>query len=247
MIFKQLEKHRQAVIEYGIPENQILGIFLYGSQNYNCDTVNSDVDSKAIIIPTYHDLCCGSPVIKELHLDNGEHCEIKDIREMVKMWRKQNINFLEIFYTKYCLINTIYKDIWESQFICNREIICQYNIAYAVKSVVGQVLHTIKQNPNDNKKLANGWRLNIFLKNLYAGINYGDCITLSEKDRQYFILLKNGSVQISADKLLDDIVLNGNKVLQNIDDNPLYDKEFIDEKIFNQGIINLCRALEFIG
>ena len=101
MIFKQLEKHRQAVIEYGIPENQILGIFLYGSQNYNCATVNSDVDSKAIIIPTYYDLCCGSPVIKELHLDNGEHCEIKDIREMVKMWRKQNINFLEIFYTKY--------------------------------------------------------------------------------------------------------------------------------------------------
>ena len=35
------------------PERSILGVFLYGSQNYNLATENSDVDTKAIYIPPF--------------------------------------------------------------------------------------------------------------------------------------------------------------------------------------------------
>ena len=45
-----LNEHKQAVIEYGIPEAQILGIFLYGSQNYGIDTEESDVPLSSLLI-----------------------------------------------------------------------------------------------------------------------------------------------------------------------------------------------------
>lgn len=34
----------------------VLGVFLYSSQNYEMDTENSDIDTKAIIIPNFEDL-----------------------------------------------------------------------------------------------------------------------------------------------------------------------------------------------
>ena len=84
-------------------ESQILGVFAYGSMNYGTYIKGiSDVDTKAILIPSFGDLILREPISKEIHLANGEHCEVKDIRELVKMFKKQNINFLEILYTDYC-------------------------------------------------------------------------------------------------------------------------------------------------
>lgn len=246
-IHEKLQKHYNKVIEYGIPKEQILGIFLYGSQNYNCATEESDVDTKAIIIPTYHDLCCGRPISVELSLDNGEHCEVKDIREMVKMWKKQNINFLEILFTKYYIINDLYKDMWQYYFIGKRDIITQYDINAAVRSMVGQALHTIKQNPNNCKKIANGWRFNLFLTKMFSAVNYGDYIYLSESERETFLDIKTGKITIDTDLLLESIINNGDLVIQKYGYNAYFSKKYIDEDIFNQGIINLCRCLEFIG
>ena len=98
-----LKEHKQAILDKGYKEEQLLGIFLYGSQNYGCETEESDVDTKAIYIPTFEELCFDDPVSKEIQLKNDEHCEIKDIREMVKNFQKQNINFLEILFTDKCI------------------------------------------------------------------------------------------------------------------------------------------------
>lgn len=51
-IEEALQEHKQAVLAAGYTEKQILGIFVYGSQNYGTATENSDVDTKAVIIPT---------------------------------------------------------------------------------------------------------------------------------------------------------------------------------------------------
>ena len=97
-IQQALEEHKTAVLKK-YPKDKLLGVFLYGSQNYGTSTENSDVDTKAILIPSFGDLILREPVSKEIHLANNEHCEVKDIRELVKMFKKQNINFLEILYT----------------------------------------------------------------------------------------------------------------------------------------------------
>ena len=54
-IQKAIQEHKNKVLEL-YPEHQILGIFVYGSQNYNIATENSDVDTKAIIVPTLYNL-----------------------------------------------------------------------------------------------------------------------------------------------------------------------------------------------
>ena len=51
-IINRLKEHWNAVVDYGIPEERIIGVFLYGSQNYGFATEESDIDSKAIIIPS---------------------------------------------------------------------------------------------------------------------------------------------------------------------------------------------------
>ena len=100
----RIAAHADKVIKKYGKEN-VLGVFLYGSQNYNLATKNSDVDTVAIIVPTFSDLCLRSPISKELNID-GEHCNVKDIREYMKMIRKQNINFTETLFTEYRWVNT---------------------------------------------------------------------------------------------------------------------------------------------
>ena len=56
-IEQALQEHKQVILDAGFNENQILGVFLYGSQNYGLATKNSDVDTKVILIPTLEDLC----------------------------------------------------------------------------------------------------------------------------------------------------------------------------------------------
>ena len=112
---QRVEQHHKFVCEH-YPESQILGVFLYGSQNYDLDTPFSDVDTKAIYIPTFEEVVFNQPISKELHLPNGEHCEVKDIREFVKNLYKQNINFVEVLFTDYKVINELYKDLWYEVF-----------------------------------------------------------------------------------------------------------------------------------
>ena len=76
---------------------------LFGSQNYNLDTKNSDVDTKSVIIPkledwTWEDLDKYNTI---LTMPDGSHAEIKCLPDMCKQYIKCNINFLETLYTEY--------------------------------------------------------------------------------------------------------------------------------------------------
>jgi len=156
-------------------EDHILNITLYGSQNYNIDTPYSDVDVKAIYVP-----CLADAVLEnkwtsfEFHNIQNEHCELKDIREMCKMYQKQNLNFLETLFTEYRWDNPKYKEINDA-FKSRAEDIAHYNIWYGVKSTCGQALNTIKQlrnNPTDLKKFAKVIYLYLYLNKYIDGCDY---------------------------------------------------------------------------
>jgi hypothetical protein len=85
------EHYHRAIAHYGI-EN-VLGVFLYGSQNYNCDIEGSDVDTKCILVPDLYHLALHP--LKTTHLniyvdDTGvpEVCECMTIQHMVANWKK---------------------------------------------------------------------------------------------------------------------------------------------------------------
>ena len=172
---RAIREHKAAILnEY--PEEQVLGIFLYGSQNYGINTENSDVDTKAIIIPTFDDLTIGgNPISREIHFQNGEHCEVKDIRLISDMFKKQNLNFLEILFTDYCWINPRFNAIWRTYFANHAEEICHMNEAKAVKSITGQIISSLKRKTLDEKGFANGLRMYYFLKSYLTRKPYYDC------------------------------------------------------------------------
>ena len=82
---------------------------LSGSQNYGLDTENSDVDTKSIFIPNFSTLLFTKKLLSETWiLDNNEHIEAKDVREMGIQLLKQGLNFVEILFTPYVDINPKY-------------------------------------------------------------------------------------------------------------------------------------------
>lgn len=105
-IRNRLAEHLAIVKKTYGAEYTILGVFLIGSQNYGTSSENSDVDSKAILIPTYRTMVMnGEWISTTLTLENDEHIVIKDIRLAFKELKKPSINAVEWLYTKYCITN----------------------------------------------------------------------------------------------------------------------------------------------
>ena len=61
----------------------VLGIFLQGSQNYCLSYFGSDIDTKAILVPSFEDFVLNrKPVSTTIILPSDEHIDLKDIRLM---------------------------------------------------------------------------------------------------------------------------------------------------------------------
>lgn len=82
-----------------------------GSQNYNLDYEGSDIDTKAIMLPSFSDFVLNAKPLSTTHImENNEHVDFKDIRLMFDCIKKQNVNFVEILFTPYSIINPEYAD-----------------------------------------------------------------------------------------------------------------------------------------
>lgn len=124
--------------------NDWVGIFLYGSQNYDLTTPASDVDTKIIVLPSFKDLIFNrKPISVTLNLPNGEHCDVKDIRLMFDCFKKQNINFLEILFTRWKIMNPEYEKLFQPIFN-HREEIASYDNYAAINSMNGMIVQKHK-------------------------------------------------------------------------------------------------------
>lgn len=190
-ILKELEERYDFLVQkYG--EDHILGIFLYGSQNYGMSTPESDIDTKAIYVPSMMEICMNKkPISKELHY-KGTHIEIKDIRLMCEMWKKQNINFIEILFTEYTKVNPLYYPFWVT-LRQKRERIARYDPQKTVISVSSQAFHTIRHGEVTGKQFANAGRLVYFLKHYLEGYAYDVCIKMNEDSLAHFLEYKKSN------------------------------------------------------
>lgn len=198
-ILKRLQEHWNYAVSLGYNEDRFLGIFLYGSQNYGFANEDSDIDSKIIILPSFANMCLHKDwVSKELYYEN-EHIEIKDIRMLREMFMKQNINYVEILYSEYFILNPKYAELFNSYFIKNRDLISHFDRNKTVKSISGQLLHTLKQDPTDNKKLYNSHRLYYFLRDYLNNKAYSECIQPKAEEYEFLWKLKYGLLEICSD------------------------------------------------
>ena len=175
----------------------VLGVFLQGSQNYLLSYPGSDIDTKAILIPSFIDFVLNrKPVSTTLVKEDNSHIDIKDIRLMHDCFLKQNINFVEILFTTYKYINPEYVSIYQPMFD-NNERIAHYNNYAAVNCIAGMVYekHKAMEHPYptliekiekygyDNKQLHHIVRCEEFLKRYIAGVPYAECLIPTNTQR----------------------------------------------------------------
>lgn len=134
---KQVERHYEKLVELGY---NVVGVFLYGSQNYELDYEKSDVDTKAIVLPTLGDIVLNrQPVSTTVDMGDNCLCDVKDIRKMFECFKKQNINFIELLFTQYYKLNPIYESLYRPM-LDNAENIARYNNYASVNCMSGMAL-----------------------------------------------------------------------------------------------------------
>jgi hypothetical protein len=181
-----------------------LGVFLQGSQNYSLDYEGSDIDTKCIILPKFEEFCLNKkPASTTLILPSNEHIDVKDIRLMFECFKKQNINFIEILFTDYKIINPLYEDLF-ALMLDNAEQIARYNDFAALRCMAGMSMEKYKALEHryptlidkidkygyDPKQLHHIARLDEFIERYIRGDKYKECLHSNMAD--YLIDIKRG-------------------------------------------------------
>ena len=193
LIMKRLQEHYDESLQYFKPE-EIVGIFLQGSQNYGLDYEGSDIDTKLIVVPSFKDICLNKKPVSTTHIRaNEEHIDFKDIRLYMETFRKQNLNFLEILFTDFYIINPMYKEQWD-RLVAAREQIARMNPHRAVKSMKGVAMEKyhamehrypskadiIDKYGYDGKQVSHQIRVYDYLRRYIAGEDYKSCLRPSD-------------------------------------------------------------------
>lgn len=185
----KLAEHYNEALEY-FPEERIIGIFLQGSQNYHLDVPTSDIDTKLIVTPSLDDLIFNKQPISTTHVRaNNEHIDFKDIRVYMQTFRKQNLNFLEILFTPYFILNSIYEHEWMRLMVANEKI-AAFDPKRAIKSMKGLAHNKYKQLYNNTpaheadikkfgyspKELCHLKRIEEYIARYISGEKYAECL-----------------------------------------------------------------------
>ena len=209
----------------------VVGIFLYGSQNYNLNYEGSDIDLKATIIPSINDIVFNNkPISTTIDIPEGL-CDIKDIRLMVQSWRKQNVNFMELLFTEYSYVNPLFYEFFRP-LLAARETIVRYNEKRAVDCLRGFVYEKyyrlFKDTPSQHdeitkygyaaKQLVHMERLASLLEHYMKREPYMECLMVSPEERQKWIDLKTYSPNPLS---VDEVKERSQKVIEIVEDNIL--------------------------
>ena len=203
-IMNRVKDHLKESLEF-FPKNKIVTIALQGSQNYQLDTPESDVDTKLIVVPSFKDIVMNAKPVSTTHVRaNNEHTDWKDIRLYRDCFRKQNLNFVEILFTPYSLDNSLYKEQW-NRLREYREKIVRMNPYRAVRSMMGIALEKwhalehhypskmaiIEVHGYDMKQLHHLLRIRYFLDKYIDGYSYPACMIPDNKTRETLIKVKS--------------------------------------------------------
>jgi predicted nucleotidyltransferase len=248
-IDKRLKEDYNVITSMGY---ETVGIFLQGSQNYKLDYEGSDIDTKAIVLPKFEDFVLRKQEASTTHVTpTNEHIDIKDIRLMFDCFKKQNINFVEILFTKYKFMNPKYEALYQP-ILDNAEAIARYNNYAGVNCIAGMAMEKYKalEHPYpatmdkiekfgwDGKQLSHELRLLEFIQRYINGENYADC--LISKQRDFLIGVKTNALytleeaRIVAKETVDKVIeiknlyMKENCVIINEEANKIMNKVLVD-------------------
>ena len=232
---------------------EVMCVMLQGSQNYGLDEYTdeyqSDVDTKAIVLPHFRDFVCGSsPVSTTIVLDNNEHIDVKDIRVMFENFRKMNVSYIELLYSNWIWINPKYEaEVLE--LLRHKATIAALNRNQFIRCIAGMsmekrkalchpypnLIDKIEKYGYDGKQLSHCVRLFEFLEKYLQGFPLEDCYISSRREELLNYkkqLVADGSRVMTKDEaielcdLYNDAIQNMKNA--NIEPNDVMNKEAIE-------------------
>ena len=230
---------------------KLIGIFLQGSQNYGLETPFSDVDTKAITLPSFKSIITNTKkTSKTLILPNNEHCDVKDIALMYECFTKSNINFLEILFTNFKIVDKSYKK--EIDELCSRaEEIALYDYKRLIDSMIGMAcekrkalthpypatLRKIEKYGYDGKQLHHIMRLCEFLERLEQGESFRKCLMSKKSQTLNILKIDPGLTLEEAIKTADEYLaklraLRENSLRYKTSTQNRAIKEFLDDSLY---------------
>ena len=224
-IMSRLNDHYNEALEH-FPEDQIIGIFLQGSQNYGLELPTSDVDTKLIVAPSFEEIAMNTKPVSTTHIRaNEEHIDFKDIRLYMQTFRKQNLNFLEILFTPYQIVNPDYMPDWYRLYEA-REQIARMNPWRAVKSMKGIALEkyhameheypskvdVLAKHGYDGKQVHHLLRVEDYLIRYINGEEYEKCLIPTPKIKTKLLDYKLHAIP------LDEARLEANRAIAHIEE-----------------------------
>jgi hypothetical protein len=236
-ILRRLQEHRAAVEADG---QKVIFIGLVGSQNYGLETENSDVDTRAIVVPSVESVIMVRPVISYTHImENDEHCDVKQMSEMCACFKKQNMQYLELLFSKYSWVNPEYGRLLWPLFE-NREIIARLDPSRAVNCMAGMAMEKFKalEHPYptikwkidkwgyDGKQLHHIIRMYKFMDMYMRGCSFKECLVAPIDDvEDYDILMRAKSNYFDLDaarNIANHFIGLIDELKKNFPSNPLY-------------------------
>lgn len=229
----ELQRHCEVVGEAYKDTHRVAAVFLYGSQNYNMGTDNSDVDTKVMLIPRKREWLLGNRhVSAEVHVPNEQDdgfaiASAKDLRSLFAAFLTANLNFTEILFSQYCFTPDpdFTKFVWElrdhADLIANttprgtverclgmaREKGKEMSRRFAGKAAV------LAQYGYDPKQLVHLVRLRYFAEKYVETQNFAACLVPDDEKLAYLMSLKLNPVPLAEAQSLRDKHLADLKVL----------------------------------
>lgn len=202
---KRVQEHYDWAVGAGY---EVVGVFLQGSWNYGegLSDEESDVDTKCLVLPTFEDFCLGKKMVSTTHvMPNDEHCDVKDLRLYMGCFKKQNVNFVEILFTEFYVLNPKYEKLFEPMFE-HREEVAHYDEKAALNCMVGMAYEKEKalEHPYpatkdkiekygfDGKQLSHLVRLSELMNKYVKGVPYELCLKTSMPE--YLLNLKRNKL-----------------------------------------------------
>lgn len=196
-IWDKMQNHYDEALSLG---HEVFCVVLQGSQNYNLDIYSdkyqSDIDTKAILLPSFDDFCKGYQPVSTTHVrENNEHIDLKDIRVMFETFKKQNVNFVEVLFSDYYIVPSKYADFWEELRSLGEDLThchpsqtlkTMAGLSYEKRKALCHPYPTIKDKIDkygyDGKQLHHIIRINEFMKNYIKGKPFKQCLISHDRN-----------------------------------------------------------------
>lgn len=158
-ILKTVQHHHDLVSQRGY---LIVMTSLVGSQNYDLDDEQSDVDTFSLVYPRLSDLAMAKePEAWMFEAEDGSHCEVKDIRLALNLLKKTSPNSIEYFTSKYRIYNPIFEPILQEYLDDNNKLwsMVHCNYSHMLYAMAGMAHQLTKRNMPAGKRFGHALRL----------------------------------------------------------------------------------------